>query len=74
MIKPEQIPDEVVEAAAKVIAEANGWREKNSVSICKPVAAEVLAAALNAWEGAEVMTYWSRPERWVKLPLPKEGE
>jgi hypothetical protein len=76
MIRPEQIPDEVVEAAAKVIADANGWREKHSVSICKPVAVEAIVAAINAWPGANVFPGMQRgftetPPHLI-LPLPQE--
>jgi len=63
MIKPEQIPDEVVEALCNHVGPV-----MTRADWCAAI-----TAALNAWEGAEVMTYWSNPERWIKLPLPKDA-
>lgn len=73
MINPDQIPDEIVTAAAKVIAEANGWREEHSVSICKPVALEAIEAALNAWPGAKA-AYFLPQGKVYMLPAPWESK
>jgi hypothetical protein len=69
MIKPEQIPDEVVAAAREALYRSTGptydddWRS-------------ALTAALNAWEGAfSTQTLVNRQATDVLiLPLPKEGE
>jgi hypothetical protein len=60
MIRPEQIPDEVVEALHSLFA----WIGNSDG------AREAIAAALNAWEGAT-----TEPRNWrtaLVLPLPKE--
>jgi hypothetical protein len=54
MINPEQIPDEVVKAGAKELSHTNGWRSPQGIYACEPVARDIVAAALNAWDGAEV--------------------
>lgn len=68
MIKPEQIPDEVVEAAAKHISEAdmedypNYWKKQLRASI---------AAAINAWPGVGIETVFVE-EDYLILPVPNE--
>jgi hypothetical protein len=72
MIKPDMIPDEVVEAAAKHISEAdmedypNYWKKQLRASI---------AAALNAWPFGAVCHYTIKDtEGWeLVLPLPQEA-
>jgi len=49
MVDPKQIPDEVVEAAAKELAYTNGWRNEQGIAVCEPVARSIIAAALAAW-------------------------
>jgi hypothetical protein len=66
MITAEQIPDEVVEAAHEANAACDG---KDWMRVA-------IAAALNAWEGAETrLEDWhTPPETVLILPLQKEGE
>ena len=73
MINLDQIPDEILTAAAKVIAEANGWREKHSVSVCKPVALEVIEAAFSAWPNA-TEAYFLPQGKVYMLPAPWENK
>jgi hypothetical protein len=61
VITAEQIPDEVVEAAAKELAYTNGWRNEQGIAACEPVARDIIAAALNAWPGVCVRTQF-RPD------------
>lgn len=71
----DQIPDEVVEAAAKHISEAdmedypNYWKKQLRASI---------AAALNVWPGAQEKPYWEfrTHERHSELilPLPRKPQ
>lgn len=65
MIRPEQIPDEVVEAFQRA------WANKDTLST-----KECLAAALSAWPGA--MTEWNTRARGkaeeLILPLPSDAE
>lgn len=80
MLKAEQIPDEVVEAAARVIASVNEPIDKWIYHT--PESCAAIAAALSAWPGA----VWHPQGQWRKkhgvthliLPLPradqKEGE
>ena len=84
MIRAEQIPDEVVEAAAKAIYEAwcafHGvtktsmpWEdiddEERQACIAEAIAS--IASALNAWPGVEIRPTFE-PSR-VILPLPLEA-
>lgn len=59
MIKPDQIPDEVVEAYN------NAWASP----------AELIAAALNAWPGVKVEPTHEGYPAWphIILPLPQKG-
>lgn len=78
MIDPKQIPDEVVEAAAKALSEAElwpgVWSRLDSVvqDAFTAQARAAIAAALNAWPGAdEIEDHDRRP--YLALPIPKEG-
>ena len=62
MIKPEQIPDRVVNEARKAWLTSddgavNDWRK-------------AIAAAINAWPGMEFEC--NATEEWAVLPLPQE--
>ena len=72
MLKAEHIPTEVVEAAAKELAYTNGWRNQQGIDVCKPVARDILAAALSAWPGAQEKPYWEfrTGVRHAELILP----
>jgi hypothetical protein len=82
MIKPEQIPDEVVEAAAKAVADQLGddWDDNvhtfcgddwqltpdGAKEACRSIARAAIAAALNAWPSLEVFIF--------PAAMEKEGE
>jgi hypothetical protein len=71
MIKPEQIPDEVVKAAKAGYfraAEVN----RNAGDVITDVWLAALAAALNAWPNMWVSD-WEGFSNKILLPLPKEG-
>jgi len=80
MIKAEQIPDEVVEAAAEAIAS-----EENNIApawVYEKTARAAIAAALGAWKGVQKDRVFlgvsldgvdNRITR-LCLPLPKESE
>jgi hypothetical protein len=72
MIDAKQIPDEVVEAAMK----HTGWASEYERVALVNHYRTVLAAALEAWPGAETrLEDWhTPPETVLILPLPKEGE
>lgn len=64
MIKPEQIPDDVVRSARRawLVADdgaVNDWRK-------------AIAAAINAWPGAVLKIGLSWPENFIDLPIQKE--
>ena len=61
MIKPEQIPDEVANAAADCY-----WSENNKYW------QDIVAAAINAWPGAVLKIGLSWPENFIDLPVPQE--
>lgn len=67
LIKPDMIPDEVVEAACRAYT-----------SIMLEVApesaiSEAIATAINAWPRAMVISYAHLGEcDWLRLPLPQE--
>jgi len=81
MINPAQIPDEVVEAAARAAWETKykglGWLldcpEKHKVQ-WRDRARAAIAAALNAWAGAGTHVYYRNRihTRELTLPLPQE--
>ena len=81
MLKPEQIPDEVVEAAARAAWKLKDQRLWEILKATQPnwrdEAREALAAAINAWPGA----VWRESgvgreivSRRIVLPLPPEKE
>lgn len=75
---PEQIPDEVVEAAAKAIADDAklNWDDvPYAHKVMRGEARAAVAAALNAWPGAEIHNFdgWTHCEG-VVLPLPQEAD
>ena len=72
MIKPDMIPNEVVEAAAKELAYTNGWRNQQGVEVCKPVVIDIIIATLNAWPGMQHKPYWEfrTHEKHTELILP----
>lgn len=72
MINTAQIPPEVVEAAARVIADANGWRDEQGFKACVPVARAAIAATINAWPG---MTHMEPDlaNGIIILPLPQQA-
>ncbi len=81
MIKPEQIPDAVVEAAARAMRDtymkANDVPPYNTethypLSAFVQEARAAIAAALNAWPGAEVVE-WYHADKTLILPLPQEA-
>ena len=70
MIRPDQIPDEAVEAAAKVIAATtepiNKWRYH------MPEARAAICAAVKAWPGGTHRRHDN--QEWLDLPLPQEKQ
>jgi hypothetical protein len=75
LIKPDMIPDEVVEAAAKAIAEDAklNWDDvPYAHNVMRGEARAAIAAAFNSWPGAEVVAwYWA--DKTLILPLPAEA-
>jgi len=83
LIKPDMIPDEVVEAAAKAAYENQRTRKWDRCGYVgqqqlRRDARAAIAAALNAWPGA---SYVPGLEQWGKthgahihLPLPQEPQ
>lgn len=67
------IPPEALEAAAKEIADANGWRDERGVMVCREVARATILAALTAWPGMH-MKMFAVGGDLVLLPLPQENE
>ena len=77
MIKPEQIPDEVVEAAAKAAYENQRTRKWDRCGYVgqqqlRRDARAAIAAAINAWPGMEERPTFE-PSRII-LPLLQEGD
>ncbi len=68
MIKPEHIPDEVVEAAAKNM----GWTSAIALPQDKLRFKGHIAAALNAWPGAVQNFNWDGSRWRIVLPLTQE--
>jgi hypothetical protein len=66
MIKAEQIPDEVVEAALW----AYNYAFRNCYTTEEQDIAIAIAAAINAWPGIEIHT--DGTDDWVELTLPQE--
>jgi hypothetical protein len=82
MIRPEQIPDEVVEAAAKVLHANNevfhdvSWDDLGDYDqeAYREEARAAIAAALNAWPDSFITKY-SEGAPAFNIPLPqKEGD
>jgi len=72
MINTAQIPPEVVEAAARVIADANGWRDEQGFKACVPVARAAIAATINAWPGVKLENLCSWVMDGPDLPYVEE--
>lgn len=74
MIRSDQIPPEVVEAAAKELAYTNGWRNQQGIDVCKPVARDILYALLSAWPGVTTTSWFENGTRKavLNIPLPQE--
>jgi len=75
MLKPEQIPDEVVEAAARALADDAklNWDDvPYAHNVMRGEAGAAIAAALNAWPGASMKTtFWPNDEGvWI---VPRHG-
>jgi hypothetical protein len=66
MIKPDMIPNEVVEAAAKAM-----WRTDDPTAWEKMMAATAIFAALDAWP--EGFTDTLEVRQTIILPLPQEA-
>jgi hypothetical protein len=73
MIRMEQIPDEVVEAAARALADDAklNWGDiPYAHNVMRKEARAAIAAALNAWPGGGLIKWPA-----IFLPLPqKEGD
>ena len=76
MIYADQIPPEVVEAAASAAMDDAGWHwdtaDEAHRNIWRRTARASIAAALNAWPGAVKGHRVDDGKPWVKLPLPHE--
>jgi hypothetical protein len=74
MIKADQIPDEVVEAAARAAWKLKDQRLWEILKATQPnwqdEARASIAAALNAWPGVEVVK-WYHADQSLILPLPQ---
>ena len=76
LIKPDMIPDEVVEAAAKAAYENQRTRKWDRCGYVgqqqlRRDARAAIAAAINAWPGAEVVE-WYHADKTLILPLPQD--
>jgi len=69
-----KIPDEVVEAAARAIAESlrTARLTTEAQDGYKPEARAAIAAALNAWPNAETVG-WYHPDHTLILPIPQKA-
>ena len=77
MIRADMIPDEVVEAAAKAAYENQRTRKWDRCGYVgqqqlRRDARAAIAAAINAWSGAEVVE-WYHADKALILPLPQEA-
>lgn len=71
MINPAQIPDEVVEAAARAIGEETYVGNKQTL---RDAGRAAIAAALNAWPGMTLHQQDINAEySYFVLPLPQEA-
>ena len=68
MIKPDMIPNEVVEAAAMAM-----WRTDDPTAWEKMMAATAIFAALDAWPGMVTNYSWDASHGRLILPLPQEA-
>lgn len=66
------IPPAALEAAAKEIADANGWRDEQGVRVCREVARAACLAMLKNWPGMRVSRLFPPNVLHVVLPLPQE--
>ena len=77
MIRANQIPDEVVEAAARAICAGNKWGEPcaEPCTDCVPEARAAIAAALNAWPDMAEQFFPNSPLRppGIFLPLSQDA-
>lgn len=72
MIRPDQIPDEAVEAAARDMA-LTEWGDTKMWDVFIKRAESAIAAAINAWSGAcEIEDHDRIP--YLALPLPQENQ
>lgn len=76
LIKPDMIPDEVVEAAAKAAYENQRTRKWDRCGYVgqqqlRRDARAAIAAAINAWPDAGIEEYVNG-DRGIFLPLPQE--
>jgi len=69
MIKPELIPDEVVEA---FLREGLAVNDERAIIKLTPNCRAALTAALAAWPNAR-LDYWAHYDGALLLPLPNEG-
>lgn len=78
MINPAQIPPEVVEAAAKAMIQPSpslNWDNMPGFhSIWLDEARAAIAAALNAWPGADTHLYYKNEKHTRELTLPLSQE
>jgi len=75
MIRADMIPDEVVEAAARALADDAklNWDDvPYAHNVMRGEARAAIAAALNAWPGMDCRPTFG-PSRII-LPLPQESE
>lgn len=68
MIKPDQIPDEVVEAAADEVQDWTGVSRDSATHIARAV----IAAAVNAWPGGWDERLPHHVGNYFILPIPHE--
>lgn len=80
MITADQIPDEVVEAAAEAVCDAEFWAgewkklhpDSNEAKVYCKQARAAIAAALNAWPEAWTSKEMIGGQPYLLLPLPQE--
>ena len=78
MIRPEQIPDEVVEAGAEACADAEFWagywitleKDSNESAVYQKQARAGIAAAINAWPSGAVCHYRMGDSEGLEMVLP----
>jgi len=75
MIRAEQIPDEVVKAAARALADDAklNWGDiPYAHDVMRGEARAAIAAALNAWPGMECRPTFVQSRLMLILPLPQK--